>query len=122
MKLPVSASRGANATAAAEPREEIAVELRERRGVVVLSRQFDGGDHHVVARVPRLHAKDVPETAQQQSGADYEHDGGRELSGDERGPKTPGAAPRPSLYCAVIVKTVDAQTRSKTAINELLRD
>ncbi|KTR84269.1 2,3,4,5-tetrahydropyridine-2,6-carboxylate N-succinyltransferase [Novosphingobium barchaimii] len=28
----------------------------------------------------------------------------------------------PSLYCAVIVKTVDAQTRSKTAINELLRD
>jgi 2,3,4,5-tetrahydropyridine-2-carboxylate N-succinyltransferase len=29
---------------------------------------------------------------------------------------------RPSLACAVIVKTVDAQTRSKTAINELLRD
>jgi 2,3,4,5-tetrahydropyridine-2-carboxylate N-succinyltransferase len=30
--------------------------------------------------------------------------------------------PGPSLYCAVIVKTVDAQTRSKTGINELLRD
>jgi len=30
--------------------------------------------------------------------------------------------PGPGLYCAVIVKTVDAQTRSKTAINELLRD
>jgi 2,3,4,5-tetrahydropyridine-2,6-dicarboxylate N-succinyltransferase len=30
--------------------------------------------------------------------------------------------PSPSLYCAVIVKTVDAQTRAKTAINELLRD
>ena len=28
----------------------------------------------------------------------------------------------PSLYCAVIVKRVDAQTRSKTSINELLRD
>ena len=28
----------------------------------------------------------------------------------------------PSLACAVIVKTVDAQTRSKTSINELLRD
>ncbi len=28
----------------------------------------------------------------------------------------------PNLYCAVIVKQVDAQTRSKTAINELLRD
>jgi 2,3,4,5-tetrahydropyridine-2-carboxylate N-succinyltransferase len=38
----------------------------------------------------------------------------------------PGALPDPnggpSLYCAVIVKRVDAQTRSKTAINELLRD
>src|SRR6185503_12423652 len=30
-------------------------------------------------------------------------------------------APGPSLYCAVIVKRVDAQTRAKTAINELLR-
>jgi 2,3,4,5-tetrahydropyridine-2-carboxylate N-succinyltransferase len=30
--------------------------------------------------------------------------------------------PGPGLYCAVIVKTVDAQTRSKTGINELLRD
>jgi len=28
----------------------------------------------------------------------------------------------PSLACAVIVKTVDAQTRSKTSVNELLRD
>jgi 2,3,4,5-tetrahydropyridine-2-carboxylate N-succinyltransferase len=26
------------------------------------------------------------------------------------------------LYCAVIVKRVDEQTRSKTSINELLRD
>jgi 2,3,4,5-tetrahydropyridine-2-carboxylate N-succinyltransferase len=39
----------------------------------------------------------------------------------------PGALPAkapggPSLACAVIVKRVDAQTRSKTAINELLRD
>lgn len=35
----------------------------------------------------------------------------------------PNADPtKPSLYCAVIVKRVDAQTRSKTAINELLRE
>ena len=38
----------------------------------------------------------------------------------------PGALPDPhggpGLACAVIVKTVDAQTRSKTSINELLRD
>jgi 2,3,4,5-tetrahydropyridine-2-carboxylate N-succinyltransferase len=32
------------------------------------------------------------------------------------------AATGPSLYCAVIVKRVDATTRSKTAINDLLRD
>jgi 2,3,4,5-tetrahydropyridine-2-carboxylate N-succinyltransferase len=34
----------------------------------------------------------------------------------------PNGEPGPGLYCAVIVKTVDAQTRAKTGINELLRD
>jgi 2,3,4,5-tetrahydropyridine-2,6-dicarboxylate N-succinyltransferase len=34
----------------------------------------------------------------------------------------PSADGKYSLYCAVIVKRVDAQTRSKTGINELLRD
>ena len=38
------------------------------------------------------------------------------------GKELPDGSPGPSLSCAVIVKTVDAQTRSKTAINELLRD
>jgi len=38
------------------------------------------------------------------------------------GKPLPDGTPGPSLYCAVIVKTVDAQTRSKTGINELLRD
>lgn len=38
------------------------------------------------------------------------------------GKALPDGSPGPSLYCAVIVKTVDAQTRSKTGINELLRD
>jgi 2,3,4,5-tetrahydropyridine-2-carboxylate N-succinyltransferase len=33
----------------------------------------------------------------------------------------PAADGRYSLYCAVIVKKVDAQTRAKTSINELLR-
>lgn len=33
----------------------------------------------------------------------------------------PDGTPGPSLYCAVIVKTVDARTREKTGINELLR-
>jgi len=36
-------------------------------------------------------------------------------------PRADGA-PTPSLYCAVIVKRVDAQTRAKTSINDLLRD
>jgi 2,3,4,5-tetrahydropyridine-2-carboxylate N-succinyltransferase len=38
------------------------------------------------------------------------------------GKPLPDGSPGPSLYCAVIVKTVDAQTRAKTGINELLRD
>ena len=33
-----------------------------------------------------------------------------------------GNQPQPHLYCAVIVKRVDEKTRSKTGINELLRD
>jgi 2,3,4,5-tetrahydropyridine-2-carboxylate N-succinyltransferase len=38
------------------------------------------------------------------------------------GKPLPDGSMGPSLYCAVIVKTVDAQTRAKTGINELLRD
>ena len=34
----------------------------------------------------------------------------------------PSADGKYSLYCAVIVKQVDARTRSKTSINELLRE
>jgi 2,3,4,5-tetrahydropyridine-2-carboxylate N-succinyltransferase len=37
------------------------------------------------------------------------------------GKALPDGSPGPSLGCAVIVKRVDAQTRSKTSINELLR-
>ena len=44
------------------------------------------------------------------------------VSGSLPGKPFPNNEPGPSLYCAVIVKTVDAQTRAKTAINELLRD
>ena len=38
------------------------------------------------------------------------------------GKPLPNGQPGPSLYCAVIVKRVDEQTRSKTSINDLLRD
>src|SRR6188508_1990712 len=44
------------------------------------------------------------------------------VSGTMPGKLLPNGAPGPSLYCAVIVKTVDEGTRSKTSINELLRD
>jgi 2,3,4,5-tetrahydropyridine-2,6-dicarboxylate N-succinyltransferase len=44
------------------------------------------------------------------------------VSGNLPGKPLPDGTPGPSTYCAVIVKTVDAQTRSKTGINELLRD
>ncbi|MCH9806467.1 MAG: 2,3,4,5-tetrahydropyridine-2,6-dicarboxylate N-succinyltransferase [Alphaproteobacteria bacterium] len=44
------------------------------------------------------------------------------VSGTMPGKPLPDGSPGPGLYCAVIVKTVDAQTRSKTGINELLRE
>jgi 2,3,4,5-tetrahydropyridine-2-carboxylate N-succinyltransferase len=44
------------------------------------------------------------------------------VPGSLPGKPFPDDSPGPSLYCAVIVKTVDAQTRAKTGINELLRD
>ena len=44
------------------------------------------------------------------------------VSGTMPGKPLPNGQPGPNLYCAVIVKRVDEKTRSKTSINELLRD
>jgi 2,3,4,5-tetrahydropyridine-2-carboxylate N-succinyltransferase len=44
------------------------------------------------------------------------------VPGSLPGKPLPDGSQGPSLYCAVIVKRVDAQTRSKVSINELLRD
>ena len=44
------------------------------------------------------------------------------VPGSLPGKDLPNGSSGPSLYCAVIVKTVDEQTRSKTSINDLLRD
>jgi 2,3,4,5-tetrahydropyridine-2-carboxylate N-succinyltransferase len=44
------------------------------------------------------------------------------VSGTLPGKPLKNGAPGPNLYCAVIVKRVDEKTRSKTSINELLRD
>jgi 2,3,4,5-tetrahydropyridine-2-carboxylate N-succinyltransferase len=43
------------------------------------------------------------------------------VPGSLPGKPLPDGTPGPSLACAVIVKRVDAQTRAKTSINELLR-
>lgn len=44
------------------------------------------------------------------------------VAGTMPGKNVPGENWGPSLYCAVIVKRVDEKTRSKTSINDLLRD
>jgi 2,3,4,5-tetrahydropyridine-2-carboxylate N-succinyltransferase len=44
------------------------------------------------------------------------------VSGTLPGRDLPDGSPGPGLYCAVIVKRVDERTRSKTSINDLLRD
>jgi 2,3,4,5-tetrahydropyridine-2-carboxylate N-succinyltransferase len=44
------------------------------------------------------------------------------VPGSLPGAPLPNGMQGPGLYCAVIVKTVDAQTRAKTSINDLLRD
>ena len=44
------------------------------------------------------------------------------VSGAMPGKPLPDGTPGPNLYCAVIVKRVDEKTRSKTSINDLLRD
>lgn len=44
------------------------------------------------------------------------------VPGTMPGKPLPDGTPGPSLYCAVIVKQVDERTRSKTSINDLLRD
>jgi len=44
------------------------------------------------------------------------------VPGSLPGKNLPNGSPGPALYCCVIVKRVDEQTRRKTSINELLRD
>jgi 2,3,4,5-tetrahydropyridine-2-carboxylate N-succinyltransferase len=44
------------------------------------------------------------------------------VPGTMPGGTLPDGSPGPSLYCAVIVKRVDAGTRAKTSVNELLRN
>jgi 2,3,4,5-tetrahydropyridine-2-carboxylate N-succinyltransferase len=91
-------------------RSEVAEGVRVGEGAVLSMGVYLGASTKIVNReTGEVHRGEVPPYAVVVPGA---------LPGKPLADGSPG----PSLYCAVIVKTVDAQTRSKTGINELLRD
>jgi 2,3,4,5-tetrahydropyridine-2,6-dicarboxylate N-succinyltransferase len=86
-------------------RSEVAEGVIVREGAVISMGVFIGASTKIIDRKTRaVHRGEVPAYAVVVPGSLPDPHGG------------------PSLSCAVIVKTVDAQTRSKTGINELLRD
>ena len=91
-------------------RSEVAEGVIVGTGAVLSMGVFIGASTKIVDRATgEVHIGRVPPYSVVVPGA---------LPGKPLADGTPG----PSLYCAVIVKTVDAQTRAKTGINELLRD
>ena len=91
-------------------RSEVVEGVRVCEGAVLSMGVFIGASTKIVDRATgEIHIGRVPPYAVV-------------VPGSMPGKPLPDGAPGPSLYCAVIVKTVDAQTRAKTAINELLRD
>ena len=96
-------------------RAEVAEGVRVGEGAVLSMGVYLGASTKIVDRATgEVHRGAVPPYAVVVPGA---------MPGKPLPPDSPfGASPGPSLYCAVIVKTVDAQTRAKTGINELLRD
>jgi 2,3,4,5-tetrahydropyridine-2,6-dicarboxylate N-succinyltransferase len=91
-------------------RSEVAEGVLVETGSVLSMGVFLGGSTKILNRVTgEIHYGRVPPYSVVVPGV---------LPGGNMGDGSPG----PSLYCAVIVKQVDAQTRSKTSINELLRE
>jgi 2,3,4,5-tetrahydropyridine-2-carboxylate N-succinyltransferase len=91
-------------------RAEVAEGVRVGEGAVLSMGVYLGASTKIIDRATgKVHRGEVPPYAVV-------------VPGSLPGRPLPDGTPGPSLYCAVIVKTVDAQTRSKTAINELLRD
>jgi len=91
-------------------RSEVAEGVRVGEGAVLSMGVYLGASTKIVDRsTGEVHRGEVPPYAVL-------------VPGTLPGKPLPDGSPGPSLYCAVIVKTVDAQTRSKTGINELLRD
>ncbi len=91
-------------------RAEVAEGVRVGEGAVLSMGVYLGASTKIVDRATgEVHIGSVPPYAVV-------------VPGSMPGKPLPDGSPGPGLYCAVIVKTVDAQTRSKTGINELLRD
>ena len=91
-------------------RAEVAEGVRVGEGAVLSMGVYLGASTKIIDRESgKIYRGEVPPYAVVVPGA---------LPGKPLADGSPG----PSLYCAVIVKTVDAQTRAKTGINELLRD
>jgi 2,3,4,5-tetrahydropyridine-2-carboxylate N-succinyltransferase len=91
-------------------RSEVAEGVRVGEGAVLSMGVYLGASTKIVDRATgEVHIGSVPPYAVVVPGA-------------LPGKPLPDGSMGPSLYCAVIVKTVDAQTRAKTGINELLRD
>jgi 2,3,4,5-tetrahydropyridine-2-carboxylate N-succinyltransferase len=91
-------------------RSEVAEGVVIERGSVLSMGVFIGASTKVVDRATgEIHVGRVPAYSVV-------------VPGSLPGRPLPDGSPGPSLYCAVIVKTVDEQTRAKTSINELLRD
>jgi 2,3,4,5-tetrahydropyridine-2-carboxylate N-succinyltransferase len=91
-------------------RSEVAEGVIVERGAVLSMGVFIGASTKVINRASgEIHIGRVPSYAVV-------------VPGSLPGRTLPDGSPGPSLYCAVIVKTVDEQTRAKTSINELLRD
>lgn len=91
-------------------RSEVAEGVIVERGAVLSMGVFIGASTKVIDRATgQIHVGRVPAYSVV-------------VPGSLPGKPLPDGSPGPSLYCAVIVKTVDEQTRAKTSINELLRD
>ena len=91
-------------------RSEVAEGVIVREGAVLSMGVFLGASTKIVDRATgEVYMGEVPAYAVVVPGA-------------MPGKPFPDGSPGPSLACAVIVKRVDAKTRAKTGINELLRD
>ena len=91
-------------------RSEVAEGVIVRKGAVLSMGVFIGASTKIIDRTTgEVFVGEVPAYSVVVPGS---------LPGKPMKDGTPG----PSLYCAVIVKRVDEKTRSKTSINELLRD